>query len=425
MIAAQTPTSNVDGRVLPEEVSAATLFAAIGNSGLAENGQALLVSIAPIRAALGPRWGPRRSQIYEVVERHFMKYLSPTDIWQQVGETNFLAATPGRSSVMAQALCYRALKDVLNHFLGEVQPQHLEVSRVSSLSADRVEICAFSPDELEQADFEAVPVSAPATGSASGAIPAPLAAVAAKAATASPLADLAAWPLRSADGQDLRVSFAVDPVLDLKAWAMAGHRIESRIMNLQSGLELNGEQRRKLLPRDFERIDLAALERGMSRLAGAEIPDRPKLIIQLSFASLSNGRARAALLARARELQDVLRQAAICELVDVESGVPVGRLTEVAAMVRGFFRSLWVQVQPRRDAVESALGAKVSGLSVRAADLGDDPIAIETGMQDFVGLLRGRKTLLTVTSLPTTDLLINAMEAGYSHATLRADRSVH
>jgi hypothetical protein len=203
---------------------------------------------------------------------------------------------------------------------------------------------------------------------------------------------------------------------------MAGHRIESRIVNLQTNIELTTAERRSLLPRDFESIDLAALERGLSRLAGVDSFERPRLIIQLSFASLSNGRARAALLDRARELQHVLRHAAICELVDVEPGIPVGRLTDVTSLIRGFFRSVWLQVEPSRATIEAALGAKASGLTVRATDFGEEPEQIAEGLRSFVGLLKRRRALLTVTSLPTTDLMIDAMMAGFTHSTLRAPR---
>ncbi len=381
------------------EVSAEAIFDLIGNSDLIGKGQAFLVSLAPVKAALGARWEARKTQIYDLVERHARKHLSPTDIWEQASETHFLVATPDTPSVLAQALCYRTLKDVLTYFLGDVNRKDLHVSLVTELTSEHVGVRPYSAAELERADAEATPKTAPQP--------------------ASPLSNLTSWPLKTADGQDLRVSFAVDPVMDLKAWAMAGHRIESRIMNLQTGVELSSLQRRSLLPRDFEQIDLAALERGMSRLAAAAIPERPNMIIQLSFASLSNGRARATLLNRARELQHVLRHAAICELVDVENGVPAGRLAEVTSLVRSFFRSVWVQVTAERTLIETAVGGKASGVSVRAGDLGDDGESIVRGMQKFMGMVKRPNILKTVTNLPSTGLMIDAQALGFTHATLR------
>jgi len=240
------------------------------------------------------------------------------------------------------------------------------------------------------------------------------------AAPRSSLAALKAWPLTTVDGKHLHVSFAVDPVLDLRASALAGHRIEARLLDLESGRELSGRERRTLLPRDFGKIDLAALERGLSRLGSVGGKGPPRLIIQLSFASLSNSRARQALIAKAGNLQAQLKQAAICELVDIESGVPVTRLDELHSLIKPFFRSVWLQVQPRRALVETARAARIQGLSVRAGELGADREGVAKGMRAFMGLVQGAAPVFTVTSLPTRDLMIEAMAAGFTHATLRA-----
>jgi hypothetical protein len=231
---------------------------------------------------------------------------------------------------------------------------------------------------------------------------------------------LKALPLTTVDGQDLRVSFAVDPVLDLRASALAGHRVEARILDSELGRELNGAERRKLLPRDFGKIDLAALERGMSRLGGGDPEGPPRLIIQLSFASLSNSRMRSALIEKAGALQGRLKQGAICELVDVESGVPVTRLLEVHSLVRPFFRGVWLQVEPRRTLIETAKAARITGLSVRAGDLGADLLGVAKGMRGFMGLVQNAAPVLTVTSLPDRQLTIEAISVGFTHATLRA-----
>jgi hypothetical protein len=385
--------------------TAGQLFDLIGQSDLIERGRAMLVSIAPVKDALGERWAGRREQIWGLAERHLLKHLTPGDVCQRADEVHFLVASPELSSIGVQAVCYRGLMEVLHHFLGDVRASDLKVSQVAELSAERAVLRPFTLAELRKADA--------AAGPRTPILPE---------GTVSPLTSLASWPLKTADGKDLRVSFALDPVFDLKAWAMAGHRIDSRIFNLTTETELNAAQRRNLLPRDFERIDLAALERGLSRLEGCESFDRPKLIIQLSFASLSNGRARAALLNEARTMQHMLRQGAICELVDVEPGVPASRLTDVTSMVRSFFRSVWVQIAPRRASIEAACAAKASGLTVRATDLGENGQAVADGMRSFMALAKGRNLFLTVTSLPTNDLMIDAMVAGFTHATLRAER---
>lgn len=236
----------------------------------------------------------------------------------------------------------------------------------------------------------------------------------------SALEALKAGPLRTVDGQLLKVSFAVDPVLDLRVSALAGHRIEARILDIERGRELSGPERRQLLPRDFTKIDLAAVERGLSRVSDVDLKGPPRLIVQLSFASLSNSRARAAIVAKAGALQHVLKQQVICELVDIETGIPVTRLIELNALVRPFFRSVWLQVQPKRTLIEAAKAARIPGLSVRAGDLGMDLQGVALGMRAFMGMVQNAAPVLTVTNLPSRDLMIEAMAAGFTHATLRA-----
>jgi len=238
--------------------------------------------------------------------------------------------------------------------------------------------------------------------------------------SATPALDaLKTHPITTVDGRTLRVSFAVDPVLDLRASALAGHRIEARILDVERGRELTGRQRRTLLPSDFAKIDMAALERGMSRLTDADAEGPPRMIVQLSFASLSNSRSRQALIAKTTRVQHLLKQAVICELVDIEAGLPVNRLLELNSMIRPFFRSVWLQVQPHRALVETAKAARIPGLSVRAGDLGVDPQGVANGMRAFMALVQRAAPVLSVTNLPLRELSIEAMAAGFTHATLR------
>jgi hypothetical protein len=386
----------------PLDLGASTLFDLIGHSPLVAEGKALLVSIDPIKTALGIRWDARREHIHEVVERHFRKHLSDSDIWLQASETHFLVGTPEKSAMAAQAVCYRALKEVLTHFLGAVDPANLRVNQVTELTGDHITVRPVSAAELERADAEAVfsPLAAPDGGETSA------------------LNSLKAWPLKSADGRQLRVSFAVDPVIDLRSGNVAGRRVESRILDLERGVELGPSERRALLPPDFARIDLAALARGMSQLTERDA-GRPSLVMQLSFIGLSNRRASTAIFEQARAVEHVLKRAVVCELVDIEEGIPAGRLAEMTALVRPYFRAVWVQVEPNRALIGACKEARATGLTVRAGALGDDNRSIALGLRRFMKIAEGAAPALTVTSLPAQELLMEAMAIGFSHATLR------
>ncbi|HTK35328.1 MAG TPA: hypothetical protein VL358_08605 [Caulobacteraceae bacterium] len=387
----------------PLDLGASALFELIGNSPLVAEGKALLVSIDPIKTALGIRWDARREHIHEVVERHFRKHLSDSDILLQASETHILVGTPEKSAMVAQAVCYRALKEVLTHFLGAVDPANLRVNLVTELTGDHIAVRPVSAAELEKADAEAVFAPPPVPGGNG---------------EASALNSLKAWPLKSADGRQLRVSFAVDPVIDLRSGNVAGHRVESRILDLERGSELGPAERRALLPPDFARIDLAALARGMSQLTERDA-GRPSLVMQLSFVGLSNRRASTAIFEHARAVEHVLKRAVVCELVDIEEGIPAGRLAEMTALVRPFFRAVWVQVEPNRALIGACKEARATGLTVRAGAFGEDNRSIALGLRRFMKMAEGAAPALTVTSLPARELLMEAMAMGFSHATLR------
>ncbi len=394
--------------------TAASLIDALGGTDLALGGQAVVVSMAPLKEALGAAWGVGRAKIHAAVERCFAKHLTGSDMLRALDDCLYVVATPDKSAVQTLALCHRAMKDTVTYFEGRVRSAHLTVNRITRLDHSGAEFEACTDAELETAVIDARNEPKPLFA------PKPRAMAVAEGAADG---ELAAWQVHTADGQHLRASFAVDPVMDLKAWAMAGHRIETRIMTMGTGAELAPAQRLYLQPWDYEKIDVAAVERGLSRLKSGHSLERPKLIVQLSFASLSNGKARTNLLDLIRRPECGMKQAAILEIVDIEAGVPIGRLVDVVAMVRGFFRTVWVQVAPSRQAVETAISAKITGLTVTSASLGDDDQAIAAGLRRFASMVKRPNTLMTVTSLPATNLMIDAMSAGFSHATLRTRQS--
>ena len=64
------------------------------------------------------------------------------------------------------------------------------------------------------------------------------------------------------------------------------------------------------------------------------------------------------------------------------------------------------KTSPKANAINAALGAKVFGVTVRAADLGVDAESISAGAYEFVALLKGRRTFPTITGLPETSLMV-------------------
>lgn len=383
------------GQGLPE------LFEMLRRTECVERGEALLLTLEPVKAQLAGKWALRRDSVFDHSERHFRKALAPGDIWARLNDTDVMIACPGTPPVTAQGLCYRALKEVLVHFLGECSDAIVRIERVTELGDGALKTAPLASSELRAAEARLAPVE-----SAS--------------APMSPLSQLKTAPLRTVDGSEIAVSFAVDPVIDLKTLSLAGHRIEARLLDAVTREPFDSERRRRLLPHDIGRIDQAALERGLAKLNSSGDDTRPWLILQLSFTGLTNTKMRNVLMQQADEARRRMQEAVICELVDVESGVPAGRLREVAALVRPLCRAVFVQLPPTKLALDTVRAAGLPGATFRAADFGHSDEAMGEGMRRFGKLAIGSRPVLTVTGLPNTHLLVPAMGCGFTHATVRA-----
>lgn len=383
------------GHGLPE------LFEMLRRTDCVERGEALLISLEPVQTQLGGKWPLRRDSVFDHSERHFRKALAPGDIWCRLNDTDVLIAAPGTAPVTTQGLCYRALKEVLVHFLGECSDAIVKIERVTSLGDDALKTAPLASSELRAAEARLATENA--------------------AAPLSPLSQLKTAPLRTVDGSEIAVSFAVDPVIDLRTLSLAGHRIEARLLDAATRVPFDSERRRRLLPHDIGRIDQAALERGLAKLNASDEDDgRPWLILQLSFTGLTNTKMRNVLMQQAEDARRRMQEAVICELVDVESGVPAGRLREVAALVRPICRAVFAQLPPTKLAIDTVRAAGLPGATFRAFDFGATDEQIGEGLRRFGKIAMGSRPVLTVTGLSNTHLLVPALGCGFTHATVRA-----
>jgi hypothetical protein len=222
------------------------------------------------------------------------------------------------------------------------------------------------------------------------------------------------------DGRPLRFSSSVDPIIDLRQWAVAGHRIEPKLMYEDTRAPLSNAERLRLLPRDVHAMDLSTLRRGLSRLrAGESKTTKASLILTVSFLTLSNSNSRATLLSAAAPARDLMLSSVIWEITDFEGGIPAGRVKETAALLMLFGRSVFSRIDTASFPTYSAKSAGLSGFVMST------PPTLATEKEVALWLLEcgrrasGRSPTLIAASLPSKDLLPLAHEAGFTHATAR------
>jgi hypothetical protein len=293
----------------------------IQSSTLLSEGKVCLMSLDAIRDRLGTRWAARRDRVYDHAQQSMRKALGPHSFFLRVSETDFLVAQPSVGRIAGQAACLNCLRDVLTYFLGEALLADIVVHEVTSLAEGRIGAQTLDPTAVD-AEAQALPQVQETVRPVS---------------RAAGVMSLDRWtPFVAHDGQRLRASCQLEPVIQLKTYARIGYRLKRRILTLPAETPLTRADQQKLTSADLERIDFATLARGLNRLEQEAGGDRqPSLILPVSFATLSSKRGRATLAEFFRAAQENVQRGLICEVCDIE-GVPPSTMLAVTSLMRPF-----------------------------------------------------------------------------------------
>jgi hypothetical protein len=282
---------------------------------LLSDGKVNLIALDAIVERLGQRWPHRRDQIYGHVDRVLQRRLASQGYHLRISETDFLICQPELGRFSGQAACLQALREILNHFLGEAEAADSCVVQVTKVSANRIEgwqVRASEVDEGEQAERRA------------------------RASTSTGAHTLDHWtPFVASDGRELRVICALDPVVELKTFCRIGLRITARVEGPGSEV-LSASAISKLSSADILRIDLATLVRGLEELrmtTGRRL--EPSLIVPVSFTTLSGQRGRVEFAKLLMEARGLVARGVICEISGVV-GVPEGVMLTVVSLIRPY-----------------------------------------------------------------------------------------
>jgi len=387
------------------DVGTASILRELETSRLLEAGKAHVISVGSIHQAFGVRWEQRRSLVWDFVTAQITKRIGGHDFFARISDEEFLIVTPKLGVSLARFLAVSALRDTLVHFLGQSSSEDIVVKVVTSFIETSLTCRPLTKDELESAIS-----GAPGDDSS----------YSSRAAEVDLAAPDQPTPLVAFDGRRLRFSSSIDPIIDLRQWAIAGHRIEPKLVYEDSRLALTPCERRRLLPRDVQAMDLSTLRRGVARLAEDQSsPVKPSLILTVSFLTLSNTNARTAFLTEAHRSRQKLQKAVIWEIADFESGVPPGRVKEIVSLLLPFGRSVFSRVETWPSSTQCLKSAPVAGLVLPVSPLtssADDVAAwlLSAGRQS-----RKMSAAFIAANLPGKDFLAHASEAGFTHATIR------
>ena len=370
-------------------------------SGMLEEGRINLIGLDAIAERLGDRWDGRQEQVYHHVERTLTRHLEGGGFFQRVSPTDYLVVQPALGKFSGQVSCLLYLKDLLTHFLGGAAPEAIDVLEVTSLSGGRIFAAEIDRAYAVAAARTEPPVVPPEPDD----LPAP-------------------WnPFVAADGQTLRVSCHLEPVFELKTFAQIGFRIARRVLRMPGEIELSPLELRNLTTADIEKVDLATIARGISRLRAEQgNAKQPTLFLPVSYTTLASQRGRGPLIARFKQATQGVEQGLICEISDIE-GVPGSALAAVAVLIKPFCVIVLGKLrEPPDRPPEDLRGVRLQGIAFEAGQHPLERAEFSIWAERAVAHARRVTRSVIIHGLSGPEYLGLAGLAGATHASLGARR---
>lgn len=215
-------------------------------------------------------------------------------------------------------------------------------------------------------------------------------------------------------GKELWLDFAVETVVSLRHGTPAAARVARAVVDAESGAALASADLACLCDEDRLHIDEETFVFAKSSLSARN--SASILVLPLSFHTLSGRKGR-------RELTELLgerlKSRVMLELLDVDRGTPLSRLSEIGAIANLISRGMLVRLTPGRDMVAAVRGYRPHGVTVEAGELGGTDTELAAGMLAYGEQVTGAAPTLMVFGLPSEDFFAVASVAGITHASAR------
>jgi hypothetical protein len=396
--------------VAVERFAEAELQAAIerlAGTPLAAEGKVCLIGLDAIRDRLAERWPARSAQVYDHVDRTLARHLRIGGWFARVSDVDYLVVQPGLTRYAAQGSCLSYMRDLLGHFLGRYSIGDCKVLEVTRLEAGQILAEALDPRAIaDAARDELRRITAPSSADDTDAI-------------------RAENPFEAASGERLRVSCRLDPLFSLTGFVQVGYRLNRRVVDEGAGEVLSHDALSRLATADLEKIDLATIARGFSRLKSERAQAvESSLVLPVNFPTLASQKARRALIACLKSARQATPVRVTCEISRLE-GVPSNALYSAVGMMKPFCDGVLGGVEkPQKSTVGPLHGAGLAGVAFNyAGPSGEDPDRMVAALAPSLEAALTVSNRVMVLGLRSARELGFAAVLGATHATLKgADR---
>ena len=365
---------------------------AIERIGAVSDGRVCLLDFSVIHDKLGSRWEAKKQDVYDLISRFIQRVSGPSAIHAVVRDCQFVVCYAERDRRDAAAISFRIVEEVLTHLLGTIDPTHVKVGQVTSVTNGKV---VSEPVSLRKG-------LVPQSHSTTPLKPKPK-------VTPEPV-------LVEGGGGRVPIRFRLESIIGVRASNAVGYRLSATLMDEHGIRPLALRERAALPTASLLAIDLRSL---LEARASGLLSGRYRFtMLPLCIQSFSYSRSRTAIFDVLNRLKVEERSRLLVELVGLEEGAPLSAIAESAALLRPFCRTVVFQTPVGRSGIANLRSARPHALSVAAGDLGSQHAKLAAGLLVMGETAKGVAPLLFATGLTSEALLGVCEVAGFTHATL-------
>jgi hypothetical protein len=365
-------------------------------------GKVNIIALDAVVERLGKRWASRSEHVHRHVQTVLDRQLGLQGFSLRVSDTDYLVCQPQLGRLTAQASCIRLLREILRHFLGEIDLPEVDVHEVSRISAEGVDARRVDEREALAAGADEGAAEPEGGGPTKG-----------EPSRAGSLVGGAT--LTYSNGRRVHLQGRLSEVIDLRGRCVIGLRISKRVIFEDTSTELSSSELALWPGADRLELNVSAIEAGLRLLDARNDQVKPQaLIVPVAVSSLLTAAGRTRVVgilkaARARAVQGV-----ICELRHVE-GVPAGTLVAATSVVRPFALLVIANVESVVDAATGPLRtARLNGVSLECPPTLDEAALVAWTKAAVVIAKRIAKSVLLL-ELPREMDASLIEEAGVTH----------
>jgi hypothetical protein len=290
------------------------LAAVVNGRSVIAAGSFHLLGLAEIRERLGTDWERVREKVHRQMQRSIERHIAPRDVYFPGGADDYVLVFAELEKSAAQLVCAKIAQEVRQTLLGDSETQDVGVRTVVSETDGNL--------RLEKSKLSDLVASAAAMA-------------------AAPVAEELAWSetpiLPASESSSTAVAGPPEEILYRPIWDVQ-HEVLSTYFSRRGGTSrIPGGLVIATPPDELAQADLAMLRSGIEMLTELDQNRfRLRLSFPVSFEAVASPPRFRTYIELCRTIPDHLRKLAAFELVDLPSGVPYGRLAELAAALRPY-----------------------------------------------------------------------------------------